>query len=84
MRRTSIICLASLLLASAPPGSKAASRDAAQASRRAAEKAARTESSLLPGKPIKSAKPPEEKPHAGWSGFYFGLNAGAAAGGANR
>lgn len=31
-----------------------------------------------PGRPIEPMAAKEEKPHAGWSGFYGGLNAGAA------
>lgn len=31
-----------------------------------------------PGRPIEPVAGKEEKPHAGWSGFYGGLNAGAA------
>jgi len=32
----------------------------------------------LPGKPIEPKAERDEKPAAGWAGFYFGLNAGAA------
>ncbi|MDJ0447528.1 hypothetical protein [Methylocystis sp. JR02] len=32
----------------------------------------------LHGRPIEPMTKKEEKPHAGWSGFYGGLNAGAA------
>lgn len=47
---------------------------AAAASR--AEKAAKKEEKALIAKPIEPMPPRDEKPRAGWSGAYGGLNSG--------
>ena len=74
MRRRLLIAIA---LSIALPA-MGAGRDAAL---RAAVSAKRAPSLLLAGKPTAPAPAPrsDEKPRAGWSGFYGGLNGGAVA-----
>lgn len=81
MRRISLIRLVVVSLACAPLTAQSASRSHAP-SAKAPEKNKATP--LLPGKPIEPMEAPERTPAAGWSGFYFGVNAGAAASETNR
>jgi hypothetical protein len=79
MNRLLIICLVGLV---APLATQAASRDVSRPAKTlTTKKAARP---LVAGGPIEPMKAPEERSGVGWSGFYFGLNAGAAASEANR
>lgn len=81
MGRISLIRLAVVALAFLPLATLAASRTLAPAVKAAAKK---TGNPLLPGKAIEPIDEPEKTPAAGWSGFYFGVNAGAARGETNR
>ncbi|WP_442756540.1 hypothetical protein ACNHKD_08000 [Methylocystis sp. JAN1] len=76
MGRFSLICLAGLFVALAPFAAQAASRGLAHAPKTAAAKKA--EASPPSARPIEPIEAPEKAPGAGWSGFYFGVNAGAA------
>jgi hypothetical protein len=71
-----IICVAALALCLNMSATQAANREVPRRARTTAGKAATL---LIPGKKIEPLKAVEEGPAARWSGFYFGLNAGAAA-----
>lgn len=71
-----IICVAALASCLGMSATQAANREATRGVKVAARKAA---APFLPGKKIEPLKATEENQATGWSGFYFGLNAGAAA-----
>ena len=71
-----MIKLAHMLLAASLASATAAPL-AASARAGAATPKAHGKSAGFPAQPIEPVKPREEKPRAGWGGFYGGLNAGA-------
>ncbi|WP_424363188.1 hypothetical protein [Methylocystis parvus] len=80
MGSISLIRLAVAALAFGPLVTQAASRPLAPAARTPKK----TANPLLPGKAIAPIEAPEKTPATGWSGFYFGVNAGAARSETNR